>query len=175
MSWFLFWLTNYLPARRIDDGDRKYLFRFYLFTYGGRRYYLHEMLGSDPARGLHNHKWHAWSLILSGWYWEQRQWGRRKIRWFNFINPDTLHRIVLPHKAEWRGLFSRGYLMVPQPCWTLFSHRVEDEVKQWGFQKFLDDSDCWLFVPHRYEREGSQHEWWKKAPKGRELRQAGNA
>lgn len=173
-------ITENLPMREINDGKSVYLVRYYIGTWLGRRYYFHHFKGSDPDRGLHNHKWFAWSLVLVGWYWEERQWGRIKVRWFNRIDPDTMHRVVLPINRipksksgiNWIGepyKFIYEINDVPVSCWTLFSHRVENAVPNWGFRRNLDDSDGWVFIPYRYEREGDQTEWWLTAKTSRKL------
>lgn len=181
MHAFLYWLTDRLPARWINDGTKRYLERYYLFTKHGKRYYLHHFVGSDPDRGLHNHKWHAWSFILCGWYWEYRQWGSRKVRWFNKLNPDTLHRVVLPVIADLEVIanpisntkMNTWKNFRDQPCWTLFVHNADEELEHWGFKREIhDEQGAWFIQPYKYEREGSQKDWWINAPKGRDLRAA---
>lgn len=172
MNALLHWLSGFLPARYINDGQVRYLERYYVGTLLGWRFYLHRFVGSDPDRGLHNHKWHAVSFVLSGWYWEERAWGSRKVRWFNRLNPDTFHRVVLPFKKD-----RATGLLGPElkPCWTLFAHRAENDVQHWGFRRDLEHAfnpGAWYLQPYRYEREGSQADWWLTAPTGRELRGA---
>ena len=167
MERFLFWLTSFLPCRLINDGNSIYLERYYLFTLFGWRFYLHRFIGSDPDRGLHDHPWSkAYSLILSGWYWEETRCGTRQVRWFNSLTGDTFHRVVLPDDPTWSDGFNE------QPCWTLFFHRAGN-VKPWGFWREVDQSafpDAAYFEPYTYQREGSQQEWWKTAKPGREVR-----
>lgn len=164
----LYWLTGFLPYRNIHSG----MDRYYLFTLWGRRYYIHHMHGSDPDRGLHDHPWkNAWSIVLSGWYWEQTRYGNRKVRWFNSLTGDTFHRVMLP------GLF-RGE---EKQCWTLFSHTAED-VKLWGFLRSVrqtsnllyrpntDHDGSLIWTPYDYSKEGSKTNWWLTAPKGRDVR-----
>jgi len=93
----LYWLSGFMPCRLINDGDRPYLERYYVGTLLGWRFYLHRFVGSDPAGTLHDHPWSkAYSLILSGWYWEETRSGTRRVRWFNSLTGDTFHRVVLP-------------------------------------------------------------------------------
>lgn len=160
MKRFLFWLSGKLPARIISDGQVPYLERYYLFTVLGWRFYLHRFVGSDPDRGLHDHPWpRAFSIVLHGWYYEDRRDGRRKVRWFNSLTGDTFHRVVLPcnyaTEQEWL-------------CWTLFLHRA-GSTKEWGFLDLCDDRKTKIFRPYLYTREGPQQGWWMKAPKGREV------
>lgn len=159
MNKLLYWLTGYLPARIISDGEAPYLERYYLFTLLGWRFYLHRFVGSDPDLGLHDHPWvRAFSIVLSGWYWEERRSGRRKVRWFNALTGDTFHRVVLPvqyaSEQEW-------------PCWTLFFHRT-GKAKEWGFLNAIDETgEIKIFEPYTYAREGRQTDWWLTAPPGR--------
>lgn len=137
MERFLFWLTDRLPARLIQDDGVNYMIRFYLFTMFNRRFYIHMFLASDPDRGIHNHPWRkAWSFILLRWYFEELRGpanqtgmaskGRRvrKVKWFNSLTADTTHRVILPDD---------------KPVWTLFVHTVGD-VQEWGFFERIDES-----------------------------------
>lgn len=160
MAKFLYWFTGYLPCRFINDGEHDYLERYYLFTIFGWRFYIHQFVGSDPDRGLHDHPFaKAYSVILSGWYYEVTRSGERKVRWFNSLTGDTFHRVVLPQR--W---------MCDEPCWTLFMHKAGC-VKPWGFLKAIDGrfsggmytEGSALFEPYTYEREGSQKDWWLTA------------
>lgn len=167
IPWLLMLITARLPMRIINDGKRPYLERYYLGTLFGWRFYLHRFVGSDPDRGLHDHPWlTAYSLILSGWYWEELRTGTRRVRWLNRLTGDTFHRVVLPKYPDYDGLHERGFLMVEQPCWTLFCHRVA-RVKPWGFLKPIEgevDIGAQVFIPHQYLREGNQDQWWLTAP-----------
>lgn len=189
MRTLLRWITNYLPCRIINDGERPYLERYYLFTLLGWTFYLHQFVGSDPDRGLHDHPWpRAFSIILSGWYWEETRAGTRRVRWFNTLTGDTFHRVVLPYSQYAdndqyvRGLLSRARKIYPDfgdldvlPCWTLFFHRAK-KVKPWGFLKTVPDADgVAIFEPYTYSREGNIAEWWKTAPNGRTMRAMGRA
>ena len=179
----LYRLTADLPYREIKDEGKDYLERYYLCTHKGKRYYLHCFLNSDPGRDLHSHKWHAWSFILCGWYWEQLSWGTRKVRWFNRITPDTFHRVVLPPVLDsvlvymGQGRY-RKVQAVPtgktQPCWTLFCHNAANDVETWGFKRSLDEAEpgAWYMEPYKYEKEGNQKDWWLTAKTRREVKGA---
>ena len=146
----LYLITDHLPARMINDGERTYLERYYIGTLLGWRFYLHRFVGDDPDRGLHDHPWpRAFSLVLAGWYLEQTAQGWRPVRWFNHLTSKSRHRVVLPSSGT---------------VWTLFFHRAK-KVHQWGF--YAPDG---TFTAYKYTREGNQDEWWLTAPKGREMR-----
>lgn len=150
MERFLFWLTDRLPARLIQDDGVNYMIRFYLFTMFKRRFYIHMFLASDPDRGIHNHPWRkAWSFILLRWYFEELRGpanqtgmaskGRRvrKVKWFNSLTADTTHRVILPDD---------------KPVWTLFVHTVGD-VQEWGFFQRIDEGQHQADELHHYRNE----------------------
>lgn len=163
MKNFLHWLSGFLPFREISDGNTPYLERYYVGTLFGWRFYLHQFVGSDPDRGLHDHPWSkAYSLILSGWYWEETRSGTRMVRWLNSLTGDTFHRVVLPRSLDKRpsACGMRLYNDTPQPCWTLFFHKAGG-VKPWGFWREFPEFS--VFEPYTYTREGSQKDWWLTA------------
>lgn len=165
----LFWLSGFLPLRVINDGNRPYLERYYLCTVLGWRFYLHRFVGSDPDRGLHDHPWSkAYSLILSGWYWEETRCGMRKVRWFNSLTGDSFHRVVLPcASTPDRDWFLRAVCpdrIRDVPCWTLFFHRVGD-AKDWGFLRESATPGQFVYRVHDYGMGGKNSEWWKTAPR----------
>ena len=170
MRAFLFWLSGFLPYREISDGNVPYLERYYIGTLFGWRFYLHRFLGSDPERGLHDHPWRkAYSLILCGYYLEETRSGLRTVRRFNSLTGDTFHRVVHPgdHAAKVFGDCKAGRWCADnkKPIWTLFAHTAKD-VKPWGFLQKLpvkDHPGAAVFDPYRYEREGSQKDWWLTA------------
>ena len=155
MNKLLFWLTGFLPVRYIDDGERRYLERYYVATIFGLRIYIHRFVGSDPERGLHDHPWsRALSLILSGFYYEHTRSGVRRVRWINTLTGDTFHRVVLPTAG---GLDNE--------CWTLFMHPAVD-VKKWGFLERDTNSKNpadRIYRAYEYSREGGQKNWWETA------------
>lgn len=153
MSRLLYWLSGLLPCRIISDNGNPYLERYYVGTAFGVRFYLHRFVGSDPARGLHDHPWPwARALVLSGWYYEQLRTGTRKVRWFNRLSGDTFHRVILG----------------PGHCWTLFWHRAQ-YVKPWGFLRSLEGETALMWVPHNHPKDGSgtPGAWWQTAPNGK--------
>lgn len=170
----LYFITGRLPCRIINDGETPYLERYYIGTLLGWRFYLHRFVGSDPDRGLHDHPWRkAYSIILSGWYWEETRSGTRKVKWINSLTGDTFHRVVLP----WEYMTdipagTVGYGNRAAPCWTLFFHTA-GSVKPWGFLNPMTTfKDCAVFTPYRYDREGPQKDWWLTAPTGNEINRA---
>lgn len=168
MRGLLQWWADRLPARRIDDGEREYLRRYYVGTLCGVRFYLHHFVGDDPDRGLHDHPWGwAGSIILAGAYYEERRaYGTKPRlvlrRWGNWLRGDTFHRVLLPSPNR--------------TCWTLFFHGAR--CKDWGFLRVhrawvTGDplADAQVYQPHVYANESSEEQrWWERAPKGRDLR-----
>lgn len=153
MKTLLYWLSGHLPCRIISDGDKPYLERYYLFTLLGVRFYLHRFVASDPDRGMHNHPWRwAFSMILSGWYYEQTNYGVGTVRWFNGLTGDTFHRVILPTD---HGVHE---------CWTLFAHRAAN-AKGWGFLRDFGQLGS-AYLPHRHPG-GAPTEWWNQVPIGR--------
>ena len=123
----LTWLTDRLPVREIRHQGAPYLERYYVATLCGWRVYLHHFIASDPD-GLHDHPFrHSLSIILAGWYLEERRGGWRTRRWFNYVSGDCFHRVVVP--AGSRGV------------WTLLVH--SRRVKQWGF---LLPAEQWISI-----------------------------
>jgi hypothetical protein len=186
MNKLLMKISGRLPCRFIDDGTRRYLERYYIGTLFGWRFYLHRFVGSDPERALHDHPWRkVYSIILSGWYWEETRMGRRKVRWFNALTGDTFHRVVLPIRKETIAAIlatpeipAKSAALNIVPCWTLFFHTAKD-VKPWGFWVDYPDSilaagtvseGIAVFEPYEYTREGSQKEWWLTAKTGNQMR-----
>lgn len=161
MKSILYWLASHLPCRIISDDGKPYLERYYVGTLFNVRFYLHRFVGSDPARGLHDHPWRwARSIVLSGWYCEYRPDGMHKVRWFNKISGETLHRVVLPF--NWSIDNDCEKWGQEQPCWTLFFHQAE-YVKPWGFLKH----GKWQAHNHPKDGRGTPDAWWKKVPIGK--------
>jgi len=167
---FLYWLTGYLPLRIIKEGDAPYLERSYLFTLFNWRFYIHRFVASDPDRGIHDHPWRkAYSIILSGWYYEETRSGTHKVKWFNSLTGDTFHRVILPYSNVIISIDGSAKL---KHCWTLFFHHVGDD-KDWGFMNKVEDAEVpgtMIYVPYSYPVGFIKHGWWKTAKKGKELR-----
>lgn len=190
---FLMWLSARLPAKQIGR-EAPYVEWYHVWTFEGVRLrfaglvlqlplpafrmQLHRFLRSDPD-GLHDHPW-GWarSIVLSGWYQEERRDRTRVRKAGNTygMTGDTFHRVHLP-------LGSRE-------VWTLFFHGPY--VKHWGFLQPVPRAAMSAELPTWTERRGGfwtyvsrpRHfarfdDWHKTAPKGRELRatrdQAGEA
>ena len=178
MSRLLYWVSGFLPCRIISDNGTPYLERYYLGTLAGVRFYLHRFVGSDPARGLHDHPWPwARSLVLSGWYFEETRAGMHKVRWFNRLSGDTFHRVILPKRVvldggeggSGRAGSSTARRIGPsQHCWTLFWHRAK-YVKPWGFLRPQDGDTTVMWVPHNYPKDGAgtPDAWWRSVPRGK--------
>lgn len=152
----LFWLSSRLPLRVIAEDGKPYLERYYVASLFGLRVYLHRFVGSDPARGLHDHPWRwAVSLVLAGFYIEERRTGTAPVRWLNVLTGDTFHRVVLPDGER--------------DAWTLFIHR-QGRAKSWGFLRAFPNESTLLWSAYAYTAgEGNEEShWWLGAPKGRD-------
>lgn len=159
MRRFLTWLSDRLPAEEIAHQGEKFMERYYVATLLGWRVYIHRFIGSDPD-GLHDHPWRfGFSLILSGWYMEQRLDRTYVRRWCNAVNGDTFHRVIVPVGGE---------------AWTLFAHNRR--YKAWGFLRQVsvsgDDELCVGFNYFRANAPVGHSDWHLTAPRGRDLRQA---
>lgn len=153
----LFAVSQYLPGRYIDHGDEPYMERFLVGTFFGRRLYLHRFVASDPL-GLHDHPFlRAWSIILAGWYLEER-WAVRFVRrWFNRIGPNDFHRVILPDNGK--------------DVWTLFWHTAR--VKPWGVMRAVrmgTHGPEYSYTTLSDPEDPEFSEFRKKSRPGRELR-----
>lgn len=135
-----YWLSKRLPVFRIQVAGRPYLDRHYIagpepssgFPPGMRlrlrwlpfTIYLHRFHDGDRDRDLHNHPWHAASLILYGGYREE--WRTRDHRVLaRTIRPGRLHRFGPDH-------FHRVELLRVDEAWTLFAVGPK-RGRRWGF------------------------------------------
>lgn len=163
MRRFLLWLTARLPVREIRHQGQLYLERYHVCTlFGYWRVYLHHFVSPDPD-GLHSHPW-KWglSIVLAGWYLEQRRFGHRVVRWINIVNGDTFHRVIVPDQAT---------------TWSLFIH--SPRVMNWGFLRkhrgmfWAGPPKAYVFYEEVGDAEPSALSgWWRNAPKGRDIRRA---
>jgi hypothetical protein len=142
------WFSQRLKYRPIYDGDLLYLERFYVGRVGKYTIFLHKICASDPDRGVHDHPWNSFSILLAGSYDEEilvpqvqtvidfispsyrkgfpdrYGLGRlltiyRRVHWFNRIPGFKFHRLVL---------------IGSHPVWTLFIHGKR--FKSWGFWRW---------------------------------------
>lgn len=153
------------PIRLIQHDGRPILKRYFVAQLptwlGGWRVYLHHFIGDDPD-GLHNHPWiYGASIVLVGWYWDQRRWGIKKVRWINVVNGDTLHRVILPEEFT-----SDPY--TKRTSWSLFIHSPRR--MDWGFIRESINNGPYI---QDYELVGREvptpfSDWYKHAPTGRE-------
>lgn len=181
MRAFLWWLSGLLPCRFINDGDTRYLERYYVGRLFGLTFYLHRFVASDPDRGKHSHPWKtAWSIILSGWYFEERMIGVHAVRWFNRLTYESFHRVILPmdlRPDQGDDNYDRVTSILRQPggkppkeCWTLFFHTA-GRPNNWGFLRQLADGSG-TFQPFEYGKDNDSKktptdEWWKTSLPGR--------
>lgn len=96
------------------DGD-PYLTRYCIFQCKWFSIKLHKIHKPDWDRYLHDHPWWFMSIILRGWYNEQTNSGTKKVGWFNFKKPKTMHRIADVSKNLWT-------LVITGP-----------KIREWGF------------------------------------------
>lgn len=99
------------------DGQHVYMGRWWLFNpypgaYGDHpqprhipwlpSVRIHHICRADQDRDLHDHPWNARTIVLRGWYREERPWTA-------LITPETEHvseQVVTGR--EWRYVFDRG-------------------------------------------------------------------
>lgn len=173
----LLWIQMRIPVRVIAEAGVAYLERGYLCTAFGYRFYLHRFVGSDPDRGYHDHPWpRAWSIVLSGWYYELRRWGVRRVRWFNCLDGDTFHRVLVGDdildEEIISGALSELPSFAPLPprfVWTLFWHRADD-AKDWGFLRPMPDmaDGHLIYYPFTYNGKVKNNRWERVVPRGRD-------
>lgn len=150
-----------LPMRLIDHEGRSYLRRYHVGTVFGIRCYLHHFVDSDPA-GLHNHPWrYGLTILLSGHYWEERRFCRipnpRIVKWINFVGGDYLHRVLLGRDGAGNTLTT----------WSLFFH--SRKVMSWGTLHDKGVFTQYLEEKAEHNQTDGHSDWWKTAPKGRDL------
>lgn len=115
------------PTRRPDFVVRRatgepYLNRWWLIPRNRWfNVYLHEFLGSDEDRALHDHPWFNLSILLFGQYTE-----------VTIQNGGTEKRVVRRAGAlKLRSPWAAHRIEIAQPCWTLFL--TGPVVRTWGF------------------------------------------
>lgn len=107
------------PDECVSNKDGTYLKRWYLVRdHGVKNVYLHNFVGNDDDRALHDHPWDSVSVVLKGKYKEYMEDDYTAIRRQGdvlFRNADFAHRIEL----------------INGPAWTLFI--TGPKVRDWGF------------------------------------------
>lgn len=161
MRRLLYWITGFLPARYIRHEGKPYLERYYVCTLFSVRMYLHRFVACDED-GVHDHPFrYSLSVLLAGWYYEDR-WATRYVRrWVNFIGPNAFHRVVLPQEA-------------PHDVWTLFSH--VPRTKPWGFLRASakgSHGPVFEYTPQSEPDDPGLSNWHLTAPTGSQLRASG--
>jgi hypothetical protein len=110
-----------MKLEEINGGRRcpTYLYRWELARFPGKRaIYLHNFVGDDWSRDLHDHPKRFISIGLKGRYIEETPNGERLYRapWIRTFPATHIHRLRLIDK---------------QPCWTVVI--VLKTVREWGF------------------------------------------
>ncbi|MDU4254486.1 hypothetical protein [Pseudomonas sp.] len=119
-------MARQLPARQIqqrnDDGSSTHFLQRYPIIDTPRfGLYLHELMPRPADMAMHNHPWHAVSVVLTGGYREERLCAgletiEREVRWFNWLQPERFHRITHTTPGTWtlvirlRRLKVRGFI-----------------------------------------------------------------
>ena len=123
-----------VPARyEVTAPEYWYMRRFWLLRLGPLQIRLHHILAEDPGRDHHDHPWPFRSVILRGWYLEQREGGRHFRR-----EAGGTYRMK-------RGQFHRIVQVADGGAWTLFI--TWGARRGWGFKR-ADGS----VVPHGESR-----------------------
>lgn len=167
--------ANTRPIRPIVHEGTLILKRYFVFQLpawaGGVRCYLHHFVGDDPD-GLHNHPWkYGISLVLAGWYWDQRRWGTKKVRWLNVVNGDTLHRVLLPVQYITSVESATTFTISDNTSWSLFFHTPR--AMDWAFVRELPVHFKHIYKEKLYEEVFGKtptpySDWYKTAPTGKE-------
>lgn len=128
MSWLILGGQQYesgvgrfLTKRHISGLDgNQYLIRRYLLPRNKVfNIYLHQFLGSDDDRALHDHPWYSFSIVLKGTLIEHLPDGSSEVIGagrITFRAPTYLHRIELPQGTT---------------AWTIFV--TGPVLRNWGF------------------------------------------
>lgn len=95
--------------------------------------YLHEFLGSDDDRALHDHPWFNLSIVLKGYYIEHTVETEKQRQHFTSLGvPDLLGYYRGAGDFKFRAPWTAHRLEVPEPpCWTLFI--TGPRIREWGF------------------------------------------
>lgn len=160
----LFWVSSMLRTRLIKLKDQPYLERYYLGTLFGITFYLHRFVDCDGDRELHNHPFNALSIVLTGWYTENRLLDvapayaglgtlYRLISFCNVIRANTFHQITYVEPGTW-SLFMHG------PRITVDTPQGE-VLKGWGFlDSYLQANGDVLIAYRPYVKSTDRLDWW---------------
>lgn len=115
------WINRNFEVGEIN-GERcpTYLYRWELIRVGKVfAIYLHQFIGNDWTRDLHDHPKRFISIGLSGRYIEETPQGQRMYRapWIRTFPASHIHRLMLVDPLE--------------DCWTIVI--VFRAVRKWGF------------------------------------------
>lgn len=121
---------NTSPDYIICDHQKPIIYRWYLIKRNGFfNIYLHNIVGSDEGRHLHDHPWFSMSVVLAGGFWEEKLnhvYYRRKGS-LTLRSPWCKHRVNV-----WPG----------RRAWTFFV--TGPKMRKWGFWvdgKFMPKDD----------------------------------
>ena len=84
--------------------------------------YLHNIVGQDEQRALHDHPWWSLTVVLKGSYVDQT------------IAPGGIHKFEELCEGAIKFRFARQAHRLEakkQPCWTLFI--TGPKIREWGF------------------------------------------
>jgi hypothetical protein len=114
--------TRLAPCRVISINGEPYLERYYMGEEDGtgRQVWLHRFLRNDAEPHLHNHALEADIEVLTGWYVEEGQRSRVKIKatFHNQISTDRFHRVAEVAPNTWTRLlveYKRDYWEFLEP------------------------------------------------------------
>jgi hypothetical protein len=114
------WFDRLFQVEEINGRMRcpTYLFRWTLWKAKNWSLYLHQFVGDDWSRDLHDHPKRFISIGLWGRYFEETPQGEREYvaPWIRSFPPTHIHRLRLQDG---------------RPCWTLVI--VLKAVRPWGF------------------------------------------
>lgn len=88
-SKFAFWRWKDI----VSNGEL-YLRRLHLLQTPVFSIFVHWIKKPDDEVPLHDHPISFLSIVLKGWYREQRAEASHYVRWFNLIRANTAHRIL---------------------------------------------------------------------------------
>lgn len=177
MNKLLYQLSAKLPCRLIKLDSGPYLERYYLGQLFGVTFYLHRFVSSDTERHMHNHPW-GWgrAIVLSGSYLEESVVDLcphagdsgcitriKKIRWWNRVDGNWLHRISDAAPGTWTLFFHGRRVEVA----AIVQGEPVYSPKGWGFlnigTSIISRQAITSFTPYI-----STHnlEWWRHAALG---------